>query len=243
MYKRIIDDYFEKAEQDGLDKNDYFRIKQYLTEADINIDKWEKYDFEQLLLRIYRNGLLHKYTRANVEYIQLNSQILPLVFANNTDHRPFRFYLDDGVYFLCHFHSENTPSLGVDNSKNIWHCWGCGMGSSSFSYVSQFLNIPFVNSIEVVAAIFNMNLPITLDGDSLEYVDKVKTSMISTEFADLREQLRVRLHKRGYENIPNYFSEQQRQIDNIRNGMYDSNFIYENPPQKVKFKRLESELY
>ena len=32
------------------------------------------------------------------------------------------------VWFSCHWHEDRTPSLHVDPTKRIWHCFGCQRG-------------------------------------------------------------------------------------------------------------------
>jgi len=107
-------------------------------------------------------------------------------------------------------------------------------------WVSQFLNVPYIRAVEVVAAIFNMKLPITLNDDELEYVSMVKESIISVGYSELREKLftrtQTRYNDRRRDIFVQFYDQQQKQIDNIRNNVTDANFVYEKPPQKVYFK-------
>ena len=38
---------------------------------------------------------------------------------------------------LCPFHAEKTPSFTVDADKQLYHCFGCGVGGDVFSLVME----------------------------------------------------------------------------------------------------------
>lgn len=47
-------------------------------------------------------------------------------------------------YFgLCPFHGENTPSFSVSAEKQIFHCFGCGMGGNVFTFLMEIESISF----------------------------------------------------------------------------------------------------
>ena len=52
---------------------------------------------------------------------------------------------------LCPFHSERTPSFSVHGEKQIFHCFGCGVGGDVFKFVMLAEQVTFPESIQIVA--------------------------------------------------------------------------------------------
>ncbi len=65
----------------------------------------------------------------------------------------------------CPFHGEQTPSFVVSPSKQIYHCFGCGVGGDSISFMMEYEKLAYPEAIEKLASMYNFHL---------EY-DKVKT--------------------------------------------------------------------
>ena len=60
---------------------------------------------------------------------------------------------------LCPFHSEKSPSFAVSPDKQIFHCFGCGVGGNVFHFVSKVENIGFKETVEMLANRANISLP------------------------------------------------------------------------------------
>ena len=52
---------------------------------------------------------------------------------------------------LCPFHKEKTPSFNVSPSKQIFHCFGCHKGGDVFSFLREFENLTFVETVQRLA--------------------------------------------------------------------------------------------
>ncbi len=60
---------------------------------------------------------------------------------------------------LCPFHNEKTPSFSVSPSKQMYHCFGCGVGGNVFTFLMEYENYTFVESLKVLAERAGINLP------------------------------------------------------------------------------------
>ena len=60
---------------------------------------------------------------------------------------------------LCPFHNEKTPSFSVNTERQCFHCFGCGVGGNSISFVMKYENLTFTEAVRQLADKAGMNLP------------------------------------------------------------------------------------
>jgi DNA primase len=60
---------------------------------------------------------------------------------------------------LCPFHAEKSPSFAVHPVKQIYHCFGCGVGGDVFKFVMEMDKVAFPEAIRVVAEKCGIAIP------------------------------------------------------------------------------------
>lgn len=72
-------------------------------------------------------------------------------------------------YFgLCPFHNEKSPSFSVSPDKQIFHCFGCGVGGNVINFISKIEGIGFKEAVENLAERANITLPTTFNNKENE---------------------------------------------------------------------------
>lgn len=65
---------------------------------------------------------------------------------------------------LCPFHQEKTPSFMVQPEKQIFHCFGCGVGGDVFSFIMRYENLSFPEALRQLAEKAHITLPEPTEG-------------------------------------------------------------------------------
>lgn len=62
---------------------------------------------------------------------------------------------------LCPFHNEKSPSFSVSQSRQLYHCFGCGVGGNVITFVMEYENFTFLEAVKLLADRAGMALPET----------------------------------------------------------------------------------
>lgn len=111
---------------------------------------------------------------------------------------------------LCPFHNEKSPSFAVSPDKQIFHCFGCGVGGNVFHFVSKIENIGFKETLEMLANRANITLP-TLDNDQDN-----KTAHLKSRVYEINKQAAQFYHENLYKPTAKIAQEyiKKRKLDN-----------------------------
>lgn len=59
----------------------------------------------------------------------------------------------------CPFHNEKTPSFSVSQSKQFYHCFGCGAHGTAISFLMDYERLSFPEAIETLAHSLGLEVP------------------------------------------------------------------------------------
>ncbi len=100
---------------------------------------------------------------------------------------------------LCPFHQEKTPSFSVSESRQIFKCFGCGIGGDVYAFVQQIEHLSFPEAVTFLAERSGIPLPAGPAESSSENVERMRLLEImrlADEF--YREQLTRSSEARDY---------------------------------------------
>lgn len=59
----------------------------------------------------------------------------------------------------CPFHHEKTPSFHVSREKQMYHCFGCGVGGNVYTFLMEYENYSFPEAVKALADNCGYQLP------------------------------------------------------------------------------------
>ena len=112
-----------------------------------------------------------RYSDELIDEIKNNNDIVDVISQYMVLKRSGRNY-----FGLCPFHNEKSPSFSVSPDKQIFHCFGCGVGGNVFHFVSKIEGINFKESVEMLAEKASITLP-TLESDTDNKLQQLKAKV------------------------------------------------------------------
>ena len=73
----------------------------------------------------------------------------------------------------CPFHGEKTPSFYVNPQKNVYNCFGCGVGGNAISFLRDYENQTFMEAVTELSRQTGIEIP-KEDNKDLRYKKGVK---------------------------------------------------------------------
>lgn len=95
-----------------------------------------------------------RYSEELIDEIKSSNDIVDTISQYVTLKRSGRNF-----FGLCPFHKEKTPSFSVSPDKQIFHCFGCGVGGNVIHFVSKIENLDFRETMELLADRAGIELP------------------------------------------------------------------------------------
>lgn len=85
--------------------------------------------------------------------------------------------MEEIFFGLCPFHKEKSPSFSVSPDKQIFHCFGCGVGGNVIHFVSKIENLNFKDTLEMLANRANIALPVLTSNPQEEKIANLKSKV------------------------------------------------------------------
>jgi len=60
---------------------------------------------------------------------------------------------------LCPFHGEKTPSFTVSQTKQFYHCFGCGAHGNAIGFLMEYGGLGYIEALKELAESVGLNLP------------------------------------------------------------------------------------
>lgn len=146
-----------------------------------------------------------RYSDEILEEVRSRNDIVDVISQYVTLKRSGRNY-----FGLCPFHNEKSPSFSVSPDKQIFHCFGCGVGGNVFHFITKVENVSFVESVQILAERANVNLP------SVNNFEDEKVAKLKAKVYDVNEFAAEFYHKNLYKPTAKSGQEyiKKRKLDN-----------------------------
>ncbi|HZJ49107.1 MAG TPA: CHC2 zinc finger domain-containing protein, partial [Acidimicrobiia bacterium] len=105
------------------------------------------------------------YSREDIDRVRERTDLVELASEVTKVKRSGR-----SVMAVCPFHSEKTPSLSIDPTRGLFHCFGCGKSGDVFGWVQETQSLGFSDAVELLAR--RAGVTLTQDPDAAKHRDR-----------------------------------------------------------------------
>ena len=112
-----------------------------------------------------------RYSEEIIEEVRQNNDIVDVISQYVHLTRKGRNY-----FGLCPFHNEKSPSFSVSPDRQIFHCFGCGVGGNVYTFLMKIEGISFLEALETLADRANIQLP-KLENSADTYKEELKAKV------------------------------------------------------------------
>ncbi len=81
----------------------------------------------------------------------------------------------------CPFYDERSASFMISPEKNIYKCFGCGVGGDAFKFLQEFKKISFTEAIEEIASMYNYPLEYD-DNEEKQEKERLKEILVFANY-------------------------------------------------------------
>ncbi len=92
----------------------------------------------------------------------------------------------------CPFHNEKSPSFTVSQSKQFYHCFGCGAHGTAIGFVMEHAGMGFVEAVEDLARSISVEVPREASSQPQHKVAPDLYELMQAATRYYREQLKKR---------------------------------------------------
>lgn len=116
---------------------------------------------------------------------------------------------------LCPFHSEKTPSFSVSPQKQMYHCFGCGVGGNVVTFIMEYENYSFIEALKFLADRAGITMP---EGESSP--EAKKQADIKSQILEINKMAAkyfyYQLRQESGKNALRYFRERELSDETIK---------------------------
>lgn len=135
---------------------------------------------------------------------------------------------------LCPFHKEKSPSFSVSPDKQIFHCFGCGVGGNVIHFLGKIEGMNFVETLQALADRAGIVLP------KLENAEEDKVIALKEKIYQINEQSALFYHENLYKPEAKMAQEyiKKRKLDNRTLKSFQIGFSGKNNELYTHLKQL-----